>query len=175
MGIRRGAESAYIQERRKWEQRPVMVDANWVPPQVVDGKPRAGFMDGTWVEPLSRDEGGVGPYEFHEFPKMLYRATRQTGGPQIDQQIIVKDEADERMQRGQGYHARQEDALAAVAAQDLEFAKLAAERNYELLRMSDKARTEVQAFEEQHATHQPTIPETPKRRYVRKAKPAPQE
>lgn len=164
MGVRHGPETGYIQERRRWEQRPTLIDASWIPAQVVDGQKRAGYMDGTFVEPLSIEEGGRGPYVYEEYPKMLYLAVSDLGGPRIDRTIVVNDEAEERLQRGQGFHCSQQDALDALAAQHVEFGKLAAERNHELLRMSEKARAEAQAFEEQHATHQPTMPEKSKRK-----------
>ena len=174
MGIQYGQQSAYVQERRKWETQPVMIDAQWIAPQVIDGVQRAGFMDGTFIQPLPREQGGVYPFIPSEFPKMLYKAARADGGPRISEQLIVHSEQEESNALSRGWSIGQEAAIEAVTAQDREFAKLAAERSFEARRMSPKAQAEIAAHEEASSTHLPTIPETPirkKRPYVRKAKP----
>ena len=161
MGIQHGQQSAYVQERRKWETQPVMIDAQWIAPQVIDGVQRAGFMDGTFIQPLPHEQGGRYPYHYQEFPKMLYKAERADGGPRISETLTVHSEQEESNAKSRGWCEGQEAAIAAVRDQDKEFAKLAAERNFETRRMSEKARAEVDAYEEVSAIHLPTIPETP--------------
>lgn len=164
LAIRYGQESAYVQERRKWEQRPVMIDSQWVEPQKIDGVMRAGFMDGTYVQPLSVAEGGRGEYVHQEYPKMLYRARRADGGPQIDSHLVVESEREESVERMRGWHPTQEGAIEAIHAEDREFARLAAERHYHERHMSDGAQREARAAEEEASGHLPAVPETPIRR-----------
>lgn len=159
-------QSAYVQERRKWEMRPTLIDAQWINAQVIDGVRRAGLMDGTYVEPLPVSEGGRGGAPLTDYPRMLYKAVKADGGPTVDVlngsgTLIVHSEREESSQCSRGWHRSQEEAIAAITAQDREFAKLAAERNFEVRRMSEKARAEVEAHEDASGTHLPTIPDTP--------------
>ncbi len=134
----------------KWEMRPVLVN-------------------GTYVQPLSVAEGGRAGAPVKEFPKMLYRAELADGGPRICGWINAIDEADERKQLGQGYSVTQEQAIAAVHAQQLEFAKLAANRAHNDKWMSDKAKAEAAAVDESTMNHLPEIPRTPVRKRRTKA------
>jgi hypothetical protein len=161
LGIQHGQQSAYVQERRKWETQPVMIDAQWIAPQMIDGQMREGFMDGTYIQPLPHEQGGKFPYRYQEFPKMLYKAERADGGPRIAEQLIVHSEIEESGAVRRGFVAGQDEAVAAIKAQDREFAKLAAERNHDVRRMSDKAKAEVEAHDDASSIHLPTIPETP--------------
>lgn len=168
MGVKHGMESAYIQERRKWEMRPVLVDAQWVAPQIIDGQHRPGYMDGTYVEPLSREDGGRGNYEYQPYPKMLFKASRADGGPQISDYAIADDPAHEKRLTAQGWVDGQENAIDAIHRQDQEFAKLHANRLYQERLMSPKAQAEANAVDESTSVHTPVIPETPRRGRPRK-------
>ncbi len=142
MGIQRSQEDAWTREMAKWEQRPVLVN-------------------GTYIEPIPYEQGGKGGMPFQPYPKMLYRAESADGGPRICDTTIVQDEGQERVALGQGWSDGQEAALAAVTAQQLELAKLAANRAYQDRWMSEKARAEAAAVDEQTMQHLPAIPETP--------------
>jgi len=177
MGIRYDQQSAYVQERRKWEIRPTVIEPQWVSPQTIDGKVRAGFMDGTYVEPIPMAEGGKGGWPFMPYPKTLFKAIRADGGPKIDLtqncSIVVQNEQEDRMQQGRGWYESQEAAIEAIHAEDREWAKLAAERNFEVRRMSEKARAEVQAVDDVNSNHVPEIPHTPIKKRGRPVKVAP--
>lgn len=133
----------------KWEQRPVLVN-------------------GTYVEPIPVAEGGHGGMPFHEFPKMLYRGESADGGPRIAGMLVVRDEAEQGVQLGRGWSLSQAEAVAAVEAQQLEFARLAANRVHNDRLMSAKALEESQAYDETKVAHVPAIPDTPIKRRVKK-------
>lgn len=110
------------------------------------------------------------PYEYQEFPKMLFKAKQGDG---IAERVIVNDAHEQRNLQSRGFHETQEQALAAVRQDQLEHGKLAAERNYEIQhgRLSERAAAEVRAAEAEHgATHLPEITETPIRKRGRPAK-----
>lgn len=135
MGVALGPDTNYAKEMRRWE---------------------------AYHSPFG--EPGR-PYQFREFPKMLYRAEHVSGqGATITDRRVVDDDVAERRATDQGFHARQEDAIAAVRTQQTEYGKLAAERAYEIAhgRVSEKAAAEVHAAEAAHgARHLPNVPETP--------------
>ncbi len=159
MPIQYSQSSGYIKELRKWAWRPEMHSE-------------------TMVQPLPVEDGGRGlqgysPAE-HPYPKMLYKAHRSMGGPVCDLTngngfCIVNSESEEAIQRGQGYHLSQQDAIDAVHAEHLELATLAAKMNYNDRGMTPKAQEEAQAVKEQHAVHLGEIPAKPIRRRVKKA------
>ncbi len=126
----------------RWEQRPVLVN-------------------GTYIEPIPMADGGKGGHPFCEYPKMLYKAESADGGPRISGTKIVSDESQERMALGSGWSDGQQSALDAVEARNLEFAKLAANRAYNEKWMSESARSEANAIDEQTIQHLPEIPSTP--------------
>lgn len=151
MGIQRSQEDNWTKEMAKWEQRPVLVN-------------------GTYVQPIPFAEGGRGGAPLTEYPKMLYRGESADGGPRIAGCKVVADSSQESLARGQGWSGTQEDALAAVAAQQLEAAKLAANRAYTERWMSEKAQAEARAIDESTIQHVPEIPVTPIKRRGRPAK-----
>lgn len=154
MAIARAQEDAWTKESAKWEQRDVMIG-------------------GTYVQAIPYTEGGRkdAPYEeYGTSGKMLYKAESAPGGSRISGFRVVKSEAEELMARGQGWHPKQEEAIAAVGAQELEYAKLAANRAHNDKWMSDKAKAEAQAVDESTMRHLPVIPETPIKRRVRRTK-----
>ncbi len=142
MGIQRSQEDSWTQEMRKWEHRPVLVN-------------------GTYIEPLEIEKGGKKDFPHQEYPKAMYRAERADGGPRICDFQIAQSEGHQQLMESQGWHARQEDAIAGIHAQDLEFAKLAANRAHTERWMSPKAQAEAQAIDEATIQHVPEIPRTP--------------
>lgn len=145
MGIQRSQEDSWTKEMAKWEQRPVLVG-------------------GTYIEPVPFEDGGRGGAPHQEYPKMLYRGESADGGPRISAHKIVHDSNQEAVACGQGWSVTQEGALSGVAAHELEMAKLAANRAHQDRWMSQKAKDEAQAVDEQTMQHLPEIPETPIRR-----------
>ncbi len=114
---------------------------------------------------------GMRPVGYQEFPKMLYRAGRVNDGPiGIQEHHTVTSEVEQRNMESRGFHARQEDALAAVRAAQVEAATLAAERHFAERRMSEAARAEVAAHEDETDEHVASIPERPIRRRRRRSK-----
>lgn len=150
MAIPRAQEDSWTKEMSKWEMRPVMVN-------------------GTYVQPLSVADGGRAGAAVTEFPKMIYRGESADGGPRIAGCKIVANDADERMALGSGWSVTQEAALAQVTAQQLEFAKLAANRAHNDRWMSDKAKAEARAIDETTMEHLPEIPRTAIRKRRTKA------
>lgn len=149
MGIHHSPQSAFVKEMAKWEHRPVMIGD-------------------TMIMPIPVDQGGKANAPFQPFPKMLYRAERADGGPQISGTLIVHSDTEEKRERERGWCEGPDAAIAAVKAEDLEFATLAANRAFQERRMSDHARAEAAAVDEATAQHVPVIPETPKRGRPRK-------
>jgi len=136
--------------------------------------------DSAWAKEATKWEAqgstmgpGLRPYVKRDYPMMLHKAWQKpTGGIDIlDQQIV--DDADQRTRlEAEGYRATPLEAMDALAAQQVEFAKLAAEREYEKQhRLSARAAAEVTLAEaDAGAQHLPTIPETPIRRRGRPKK-----
>ncbi len=108
---------------------------------------------------------GLRPYVKHDYPMMLYKAwQRPEGGLDIADTQIVDDEGHRTRLEANGYRATPLEAFDALEAQQTEFAKLSAEREWEKThgRLSPRAIAEVTQHEEDAgAQHLPTIPETP--------------
>lgn len=149
MGIQRSQEDSWTKEMAKWEQRDVLVN-------------------GTFIQPLSIDQGGRKNAPYAEYPKMLYRASLADGGPRIDDTKIVLDEPAERLAVGSGWSVTQEAAIEAVHAQHREYARLAAERAATERWMSPNAQAEAARVDESTMQHVPSIPETPIKRRMGK-------
>jgi len=94
---------------------------------------------------------------------MLYKATHpKAGGPPEFDHRVAADEHEERNWQSRGYVRGPDKAVERLEAQDLEFAKLAAEREADKQRLSRRAIAEVDRAEmAAGAQHLPTIPETP--------------
>lgn len=108
---------------------------------------------------------GLRPVSPAEFPKMLYQAARTDKGPiVIASRRVAGDAHEQRNLESRGFHVRQEDALAAFHADDLELSKLAANRAYQERTMSEAAQREAAAVDAETDAHVPVIPETPVRR-----------
>ncbi len=129
---------------RKWEHRPVLVN-------------------GTYIEPIPFEQGGKGNAPHQEYPKAMYQAERANGGPRISAFQLANDSWHQGVLEGQGWHHRQEDAIAGLEKQELEYAKLAANRAYNERVMSPNAKAEAAKVDESTMQHVPVIPETPKK------------
>lgn len=108
------------------------------------------------------------PYVYREFPKMLYKATRdRERGPVIDQTVIVNDDDEQRRQEAKGFATTQERAMDLLAREHREDGIAAAARNFEIAhgRISPAAAAEVRAAEAEHgARHLAEVKEKPRRR-----------
>ena len=107
---------------------------------------------------------GLRPYEKRDYPMMLHKAGQlPRGGLDIVEWVIV-DDADQRARKErEGFRATPLEALAALEAEQTEFATLAAAREYEKRhKLSPLARAEVERVEAAAgAQHLPTIAPTP--------------
>jgi hypothetical protein len=109
------------------------------------------------------------PYVYHPYPAMLYKAGRINDGPLgIVDTVTVANEQEAANMKSRGYCVGPKEAIEAMEQQQLEFAKLSAEREYEKRhKLSEGAVAEVVAAENAHGSeHLPTIEETPIRRPV---------
>ena len=136
MAILHSPDSAYAKEMTKWE------------------------AQGSTMGP------GLRPYIFRQFPMMMHLAgSLPQGGLGILEQVIVEDEEAATRAHGMGFRDTPLNALDAYQAQQLEYAKLAAERNYERRRMSPQANAEIDRAEDvAGAVHLPSVPVTPIKR-----------
>lgn len=104
------------------------------------------------------------PYVYREYPSMMFLAGPPSGGMgaiTIIEQVEVggDNEADHYRQRG--FRQKPLDAIDAYEAQQLEFARLAAEQNYDVKnRLSEKAGEEVRAAQAATSGHLPSVPVT---------------
>lgn len=137
------------------------------------------------------------PYQFREFPKMLYRARHFRGkvacGAQVgrssdysspqeyqqvladaeaftkDCQVIVNDESEQQKALESGCRFTPQEAVDFVLERDKSIATAAAERAYSDTKMSEAAQREAAEAEEQSdGQHLPEIPEKRKRGRPRK-------
>ncbi len=105
------------------------------------------------------------PYVFQEFPKRIYKAVKGERGGIEYEGFTVHDETEQANMQSRGYALSQTLALEALEREHTEHGKLAAERNYEAGRMSEKAVAEMRAAEAAYgARHLPMVPETPIKR-----------
>lgn len=141
MAVVHTPDSAYAKERVKWEAYP------------------------TECGPGKRT------YERRDYPMMLHLAgppASGLGAAEIVKTLTVGSEIEAESYRSQGFRPTPLEAIEYFAAQQLEFATLAAERNSEMRRMSERANAEVAAVEAAAgAQHLPTIPEQPVRKGAR--------
>lgn len=138
MGLSWTPESEYALEMRKWEMRPTVTCPDYT------------------VLPRFNTP-------FQEYPKMMVKARRQTGGPRIDltDTPLATSERHQAELERQGYHASQELAIAAVHAEDQDWATLAAERHHAERRMSPQAQAEAAAADDATPAHLPVIEAAP--------------
>ena len=111
------------------------------------------------------------PYQKRLYPMAMFLAGRPPGGLGPDtilETCEVGSEAEETFPRSRGFRPTPLEALAAFAAQQLEYATLAAERNYDVKKkLSRRAAAEVATAEARAVDHLPSVPETPVRRRAR--------
>ena len=134
MAVLHAPESAYSKEMTKWESQY------------------------TQSGPPGR------PYEYRPYPATLFKAGRINNGPLGIVDTVVVDDHDQAQNfRSRGYYTEPLDAIQAVEAEQVEFARLAAERNYDVkFKLSPKAAAEVARAEDAHGSeHLPAVPETP--------------
>jgi hypothetical protein len=142
LGVLRSQEDGWTKEMARFEQRDVVVG-------------------GTLVMAIPFADGGRKDAPFAAYPKMLYRAEADFGGPRVSGTKIVRSEDEEAIACGQGWCVRQEDALADVGRRQQELAALAANRAHTEKWMSEAAKAEARAADEATMEHLPSIPETP--------------
>lgn len=125
-----------------------------------------------WEAQTSAMGPGLRPYVKRDYPMMLHLAGPPKGGlgaPEIIETIEVGSEREASAHESRGFKPTPLEALAHYDAQLTEFATLAAERNSEVRRASERAKAEVeQAEAAAGAQHLPTIQETPIRRRIAK-------
>ena len=116
-----------------------------------------------WEAQSSLMGPGLRPYVKRDWPSYVYKAGQlpQGGLDIVDTRQIEQHEYDRL--HANGYRLTPNEALEALEAQQTEFAKLSAEREWEKKnRLSPRAITEVSQWEDDAgAQHLPTIPETP--------------
>lgn len=114
------------------------------------------------------------PYQYHPYPTMLYKASRDGMGVLSFDSRIAHDDAERAIAEGQGYvWGGQAAALEALERQQFAAAEAEAEINYEIRRMGEKARAEANAHLESTANHISEIPVTPIKRRGRPKKAEP--
>lgn len=106
------------------------------------------------------------PYVWRPYPMMLHKAGRPSGGLGAACIIETEEVGSEReadAYRSRGFRPTPLEALELWDAEQLEFAKLAAERNHEVAHNhhSEKAQAEIARAEAIAVDHLPSVPETP--------------
>lgn len=146
MAVHHAPESAHAKELWKWDHTIAEVNP-------VDGNIRG-------LRPL-----GPQPY-----PARMYKAGRIQGVPAIVEACEVNSEAEQRNAESLGFVAGgQGAAMDALHRQDVEFARLAANREFTDRKMGEQARAEAERIDSQTSEHLPVIPETPVRKRRTKA------
>lgn len=112
------------------------------------------------------------PYEYREYPTMMYRPTRPSSGGRVDFEGQTANDKHERgsLERMGFIHGGRAAALAALEAREFEIAELAANRVIPERRMSEKAREEADRIDSSTIQHLAAIPEQPIKRRGRPAK-----
>lgn len=139
MGVLHSPESAFAQERVKWEAQH------------------------TEMGPGQR------PYLKREYPMMLHLAGRPANGlgaAEIIETVEVGSEREADLYRSRGFRPTPLEALDVWNGQQFEIAELAAERNFDERRMSARARQEAETANAHAVDHLASVPETPIRRRV---------
>jgi hypothetical protein len=114
---------------------------------------------------------GLRPYVKREYPMWLHRASHDKGGGFEFEQVLVGSDVEAAAHLSRGFAEEPLIALERLKAQELEYAKLAAEREHEIKhKLSPKAVAEVRAEEATYSGHMPTMAETPIKRRGRPKK-----
>ncbi len=141
-----------------------MADAPYFPANVIHPPGSAYAKERVkWEAQASMMGPGLRPYVKADYPMVLYRGLqRDEGGIVLDPETITVDtEAQRTLKEQGGWRATPLEALGAIKAQNLEFAKLAAEGHWEERRMSPGAQAEATAARADFDNHLPSVPETP--------------
>lgn len=108
---------------------------------------------------------GLRPYVFREYPWMLHKAGPPEGGLgaiTIIEQVVVDTPEEAEAYRRRGFRESPNQALVAYDQEQIEFAKLAANLEYQKARtLSPAAAAEVSAAQDAHSGHLPMVPVTP--------------
>jgi hypothetical protein len=117
-----------------------------------------------WEAQQTQMGPGLRPYVYHDYPMMLHKAGRPDNGLGADLIVdtrVVDSESEEEQARHQGFRRTPLEALEGYKGEQLEFAKLAAEIEYEKKKkLSPAAIAEVEAAQEAHPGHMPSVPVT---------------
>lgn len=108
---------------------------------------------------------GLRPYIKREYPMMLHLAGPPEGGLgaiRIIEQVTVESPEASGPYVSRGFRATPLEALEAYEGQQLEFARLAANLDYQKRTLSPRATAEVEQAQEAHGDgHLPSVPVTP--------------
>ena len=104
------------------------------------------------------------PYQYREFPKMLFRGTTTTAGRVEVEQRIVGSAGEASAAEATGWFPSPRWALERESDRQASVGVAAAERAWDDRRMSASAQAEVAALEQTTATHLPEMPEQARRR-----------
>ena len=117
-----------------------------------------------WEAQYTEFGPGGRPYVHREYPMMLHKAGRPSGGmggPVIVETQEVGSETERDNFQSQGFRATPLEALDAWDKQQFEVAELAAELNWEAkYRLSEKARLELEAAQSRADDHLASVPVT---------------
>lgn len=111
---------------------------------------------------------GLRPYIKRPYPAVMYRAERVDGQLTIADIETVAHDAQQANALSRGFRDTPNAAFEAIERQELEFAKLHAERNFHERRMTPKAQAEAIAHDAGRTTHLPSVPERPIKRRQKK-------
>lgn len=118
-----------------------------------------------WEAQMSAFGPGLRPYEYRPYPMMMHLAGPPSGGMgaiTIVDCVTVGSDMEAAVYHQRGFRPTPLEALDAYEAQQLEFAKLAAEQNHDVKhKLSAKAGAEVLAAQNAYPGHLPSVPETP--------------
>lgn len=124
-------------------------------------------------EPFPSPFGPPGrPYQYREYPAMLYRPTRDvvTGKVSFESRV-AEDEQQRAVAEGAGFvSGGQGKALEALEAREFEQAELAANRAFSDRKMSPEAQAEAARVDASTSQHLAVIPEAPIKRRGRPKK-----
>lgn len=132
-----------------------------------------------WEAQQTQMGPGLRPYVFRPYPAMMFKAGRPENGlgaHVITETKIAESEQEATNFRHEGFRATPNEAIDDLNAQQLEFARLAAELNGEQRhKLSERASAEVEVARSKHKAtisgHLPSVPVTTiKPRKARKAK-----
>lgn len=108
---------------------------------------------------------GLRPYEYRRYPLMMHKAGRpenHLGKHVIVETCEVDSEHAEDTKRHEGFRPTPLEAIDLLVAESVEIAKLAASLDYEKKnKLSPKAVAEVEAAQQAHHGHLPSVPVTP--------------